>query len=136
MEYYKWNKGQSRHLGYNFISLEFDCQCKYVDCIGQRIAKTLIDKLDAVRNETRHPLFITSGYRCPKHQNDLTNTPGMETVANSTHCLGHAADIRTSADNADVIIQKHFKAIGRAKRFWHVDLRGQDDGRERRWSYK
>lgn len=133
MEYYKWNKGQSRHLGYNFTSLEFDCQCRNDDCVIQTISKKLIDKLDAVRNETRHPLFITSGYRCAKHQQALMNAPGIETVSNSTHCLGHAADIKTSADNADVVIQKHFKAIGRAKRFWHLDLR---DDRERRWSYK
>jgi uncharacterized protein YcbK (DUF882 family) len=81
------------------------------------------------------PLRITSAFRCKEHQASLRKSGILTAVGTSTHELGDAADILAIGKPIDVVLAeapKHFKAIGIAKTFIHVDLR---DDKERRWPY-
>lgn len=125
-----WNKkdlSTSRSLSTHFAKYEFECQCKYKDCIEQKIDDELISKLELIRVEFGTPLSISSGFRCAKHQHDLSKT--METAKGiSQHELGKAADIITNPAKTILllpILRKHFSAIGVANNFIHVDLRPQ-----------
>ena len=103
------------------------------------ISVSLIAKLEHVRAASG-PLDITSGYRCPEYQELLTKDPSVETVLQSQHTLGHAADIRLANSSATLfqfsnLLQecgKYFLAIGQGRRFLHVDERVD---KVRRWYY-
>ncbi|MCK9370545.1 D-Ala-D-Ala carboxypeptidase family metallohydrolase [Candidatus Dojkabacteria bacterium] len=132
-----WKKNdlsESRSLSEHFAKFEFECQCKYKDCMQQSVNEELIAKLELVRTEFGAPLSISSGFRCAKHQRDLAET--METaVGLSQHELGNAADIATNPAKSILllpIIRKHFMAVGVANSFIHVDLR---TGKRRDWRY-
>lgn len=127
-----WKKGEKQKLGKFFSTVEFSCQCNKTTCVEQMISQELIDRLDKVREELGSPLTITSGYRCEEHQADLRkNIKGA--AKTSQHTEGKAADVRAAdMDKLLTLLEKHFKAIGIAKNFYHVDLR---DDKIRRWNY-
>ena len=132
--HYLWTKGARHSIGKHFSTQEFECQCTYPDCGEQRIATDLVHRLDDVRDELGAAIFINSGYRCTKHQRDLTADPTIETVSHSEHEEGNAADIRARLMTPlAAILPKHFKAIGLAPTWAHVDLRAD---KVRRWNYK
>ena len=133
MRYYSWTKGEDIELSPHFRSGEFSCQCAHSDCVLQTVSMDLIDKLERVRVEVGRPIKVTSGFRCAKHQAELVAGNRVKTVPNSTHQLGHAADI-SCAQMTPLMeaCRKEFKAIGIAKTFLHVDLR---DDKVRRWTY-
>jgi uncharacterized protein YcbK (DUF882 family) len=144
--YFIWNKGERFKMGDHFSSSEFECQCSYKSCVEQKISKELIDKLNLVRIEMGSPLYITSGFRCFKHQCDLRNEVNSGktklTVVASTvsqHELGNAADISPrviTMIKLRKIIEKLFDTIGLAKTFYHVDIRPlKTDGSKRIWKY-
>ncbi len=131
--YYIWNKGEEAKLGKFFKTKEMACKCKLPTCVEQRIAIKLITKMTAIREELAAPLWITSAFRCQGHQESLRASGIKTAVGKSTHELGHAADIRAAdMDMLSALADDHFKAIGEAKAFIHVDLR---DDKERRWVY-
>lgn len=127
-----WKKGVKEKLGKHFNTIEFQCQCKNSDCVDQQIAQDLIDKLNAVREELKAPLTVTSAYRCLKHQESLRKSvPGA--AKTSQHTDGNAVDVKAVDMNLLYgILEKHFMAIGIAKNFYHVDLRRD---KKRRWNY-
>ncbi len=132
--YYIWNKSECHQLSTHFSTEEFECHCRYPECKEQRLAVALVDRLQLVRDSFRSPIVVTSGFRCKRHQMDEMNNPKVETVPNSTHTLGNAADITcTRMSELDKYLPTHFKAIGTARTFRHIDLR---DDRVRRWNYK
>ena len=144
--YYIWNKGSKSKLGDYFSTNEFDCQCHYSSCVEQKISVDLINKLNLIRIEIGSPLYVTSGFRCSRHQNDLrkelnngkkTLTVVAQTV--SQHELGNAADISPrviSMTKLRKIVEKVFDSIGLAKTFFHVDTRPKKaDGTKRIWNY-
>lgn len=131
--YYRWKKGQIEQLSVHFTTSEFSCQCHHPECIDQKVAIELIEKLEQVRVLLDEPMTITSGYRCEKHQKEL-GLQGKETAKKlSQHELGRAADIMAHDFNMlKIHCEKEFKAIGYSKRFLHVDLRSD---RTRLWKY-
>ena len=134
--YYVWNKGENLWMGNWFKTKEFECKCTNKECIEQRIAVELIERLTKMRLEVNSPIRVNSGFRCSKHQEAIRNSGTSTVVAKkSTHELGHAADISVSSLIVPVTVpfaEKHFKAIGVANNFLHVDLR---DDKVRRWKY-
>lgn len=131
--YYIFDKGTDELSSHHFKLGEFECQCVYPECKDQRISLELLSKLEAMRVAFGQPITITSGYRCEKHQKDMAEL-GFQTAKNSQHCLGNAADIQAKLMTPLLSEAKnHFKAIGIASRFLHVDLRSD---KERRWYYK
>jgi uncharacterized protein YcbK (DUF882 family) len=144
--YYVWNKGERVKLSDYFSTQEFDCQCHYSDCVEQKISADLINKLSLVRIENKSPLYITSGFRCCKHQQDLRNQlnsgkKSLTVVASkvSQHELGNAADISPrigTISKLRKVVDLVFDSIGLAKTFLHVDTRPKkQDGSKRIWNY-
>jgi uncharacterized protein YcbK (DUF882 family) len=133
--FYIWTKGERATLGHMgfFDTHEFDCRCTYSDCAEQRVSSKLINRLENVRIEHRGPVVVTNGFRCHKHQADLTNNPNVETVQNSQHLLGNAADITSNrVRELGQLLPRYFHAIGTGLHGFHVDTR---DDKERRWTY-
>lgn len=134
--YFIWKKGAKKeYLSNWFTTKEFECQCSYDTCVEQRISKELIDKLTRIREEVKSPLFITSGFRCEKHQEDLRKKGANTVVAKkSQHELGNAVDVwcgsLTTLDFLKVC-ERYFKSIGVALNFLHLDTRPE----YRRWKY-
>ena len=137
-KYFVWNKGEVEALSSHFSTKEFACKCINDDCVEQRAAVALIEKLQALRISFQLPISVTSGFRCAKHQNALRDGGLQTTTGQSTHELGHAADIKPKlADRGTIkrlseLAANHFKAIGTAASFVHVDIRAD---KKRRWKY-
>lgn len=134
--YYTWTKGEKLWINNWFKTTEFSCQCKHKECVNQKISVELVNRLTKIREYTKSPMRIHSGFRCSQHQEDIRNS-GVSTVVakKSTHELGNAADISVSsltAINLLPVAEKQFKSIGIANNFLHVDLR---DDTVRRWKY-
>jgi hypothetical protein len=53
----------------------------------------LLAKLVELRNILERPVYITSGYRCPRYNQKIGG------VVNSYHCIGLAADIKVKDIN-------------------------------------
>jgi uncharacterized protein YcbK (DUF882 family) len=131
----KWIRGsqdENTKIGH-FKLKEFECSC---GCKEQQIDMELIERLNAVREQLKGPIAISSGYRCANKQAQL-RAAGYETAKGvSQHELGRAADIVTDLrKHAQLlsILEEEFNAIGIGKSFYHVDLR---DDKHRYWSYR
>jgi uncharacterized protein YcbK (DUF882 family) len=130
-----WNRGDTGSLSTHFSKEEFTCQCG--KCEDQKIDGDLILKLEALRTAFPDGIAITSGYRCAERQAALLGSGNYETVQNSQHCLGKAADCKPVKEGVIAEFQseasKLFQAIGVAATWLHLDLRSD---KERRWYYK
>jgi uncharacterized protein YcbK (DUF882 family) len=118
-------------LSKNFTTKEFLCTCGI--CAPHRLDPELIRRLQVVRDDIGMSITVSSGFRCAKRQAQLKKE-GLQTAKGiSTHEMGMAADI-TCNDLAALLsaCEKHFKAIGIAKTFLHVDTRVD---KVRRWKY-
>ncbi len=93
-------------LSKNFDSNEFACGCR---CgFGFRpgdVDPTLVQALQALRDDLCEPIYLTSGCRC-RHHNDAVGG-----VPNSQHLLGKAADVHGPS------IQRLIEAAGRIEAF-------------------
>ncbi|UCE39322.1 MAG: peptidase M15 [Thermoplasmata archaeon] len=117
---------------------EFRCRC----CGEERMSLSFILTLDDLRTRLGFPLHISSGYRCPWH-NDQVSTTGF----NGPHTTGRAADVLISGEDAFRLVTQSslggwFTGIGinqkgpHDKRFIHLDdLTAPDHPRPRLWSY-
>lgn len=108
---------------------EFSCPC----CGENLVKASLIDKLDVAREQAGVPFVITSGYRCPKHNEDVGGVP------NSSHTRGYAADIKVngSRDRFAVVqglVIAGFNRIGVSSGFVHADI-DPDSPPDVLWTY-
>ncbi len=121
----------------HFTKDEFSCNC----CGCNEISTELVDILDDMREELSFPLRITSGYRCPEHNNRVSST-GRD----GPHTTGLAADISIMGHQAHAFLSlafaKGFTGIGvkqkgnMHRRFIHVDLLDSEHRfRPTIWSY-
>lgn len=111
-------------LSTHFKSEEFACKC----CGLSDVSEELVDLLEDIRAATG-PIYVTSGYRCPKHNTECGGKP------RSQHMLGNAADIHSktlSPKELAAIIDRKFKppGMGVYATFVHVDVR---PGPHARW---
>jgi uncharacterized protein YcbK (DUF882 family) len=60
-------------------------------------------KIVAMRRELGFPFIVTSGYRCPIHNQNVSNTG-----PNGPHTTGHAIDIHGSHEKALSIVRAAF----------------------------
>lgn len=102
-----------------FIPDEFLCShCK----TSVDMDYLLISSLDWLRNTIGVPFIVTSGYRCPSHNQNIGGHP------RSFHLFGKAADITVSRkDLLSLIYQvavtsKRFNGIGIAQNYIHFDM--------------
>lgn len=87
-KYFKYDEFKCKHCGENHMESSF------------------IDKLDLLREECGFPLAVTSGYRCPDH-NEAVSTTGR----NGPHTTGRACDLRCNGRQAFVVLREAF-ALG------------------------
>lgn len=117
---------------------EFDCKC---GCAKGGMADDFIDKLDNIRHQLGVAMHITSGYRCPRHNNAVSTTG-----SDGPHTTGRAADVGVSGPAALALVrratQNGMTGIGinqrgaHAKRFIHMDdLASPDHPRPNIWTY-
>lgn len=135
-DYYYWKKGEAENLNHYFDTTEFVCPCKNDTCVDQKISKRLIGGLTTTRIEIAEPLYVNSGFRCHKHQEEIRASGQSTVVAKvSTHEKGDAGDVKTkklSLPELNKVLEKHFDSMGLAKTFTHVDTRTD---KKRTWNY-
>ncbi|MCQ2581870.1 MAG: D-Ala-D-Ala carboxypeptidase family metallohydrolase [Alphaproteobacteria bacterium] len=105
-----------------FSMNEFTCNC--CDELPESgMNPVLLEKLDRLRELCGFPILVSSGYRCPIHNQEVGG------VKNSQHVQGCAADIYcyylSVDDLADLAAEVGFDGIGRYydREFVHVDCR-------------
>lgn len=123
----KYKKGVAVQFSKNFKSTEFDCNGKSC-CSKTLIDPKLVEFLQNIRDHFDKPLYISSSYRCVKHN----RTIGSKDT--SKHTQGMAADIKVDGvEPAEVA--KYAESIGvlgiglydtdKDGHFVHIDTRAQ-----------
>lgn len=118
-----------------FTLEEFECHC---GCGKALMDTDFVDILDEMRGLMGVPFIITSGYRCPKYNKEVSTTG--ET---GPHTTGKAVDLALNRENAYtllMIVPPEITGIGIAQkgpdntRFIHLDAL-ETGVRPTVWSY-
>ena len=124
----------------NFNASEFECQGK--NCCGniEKMNGEFIAKLQQLRDQMGWPFIITSGYRCPEHNNNVSSTGRA-----GPHTTGRAVDIAVVGSNTLSLLATAISIIGmtgigvkqkgdHAGRFIHLDnLQDHETAGPRPW---
>jgi zinc D-Ala-D-Ala carboxypeptidase len=122
----------------NFSRSEFECQC---GCGRADMDPEFMHTVQGLRIAVGHSLRVTSGYRCPKHNNNVSST-GLD----GPHTTGKAVDFGINRTQA-YWLMVHALGAGitglgfnqkGGKRFLHLDTLTEDEGHFPRptiWSY-
>lgn len=115
-----------------FNPAEFMCH----HCGENKMDAAVLDMLDELRERCGFPLGVTSGYRCPVHNQSVSTTG-----PNGPHTTGRAVDLNVRGAQAlDVI--RHAQTLGftgigvqqkGASRFIHIDNLPNAPGQPRPW---
>ena len=97
-------------LSENFFEAEFACPC----CGQTEVDPRLVKGLQKFREALGEPLFISSGYRCPKH-NRAVGGRGA-----SAHLSGKAADVFAHGFTATELFRR--AAAFSAFRNWNIGV--------------
>lgn len=116
----------------NFKLDEFACK----HCGENKIDTKLVDALQELRERCGFALPVSSGYRCPVYNADVSTTG-----PNGPHTTGKAVDLAVDRAKAYRVLKEAmamgFTGIGIQQkgngRFIHLDL--LDEGRPTIWSY-
>ena len=132
MSIYVSEPGDWKESWENFKPEELSCS----HCGELKIHENIMDLLQEAR-EVLGPLSITSGYRCPEHNNKISST-GLS----GPHTTGKAIDIHVSNSQHRKQLIDYFAdkvtGLGIAKTFIHIDILYEEDGFEMRpncWVY-
>lgn len=98
-------------------------QCKH--CGENKIKDYLIRELDTLRERCGFPLVVSSGYRCPVHNQAVSTTGPM-----GPHTTGLAADLAVDRGKAVIVLDEALKLSFRGfglnqkgeSRFIHLDM--------------
>lgn len=104
-----------------FSELEFDCK----HCGKNEMQPEFMDALLRLRVAFNRPMIISSGYRCPDH-NDRVSSSGIA----GPHTTGLAADVHVTGTEARLLLElaDEFHRIGvnqrgaHSGRFIHLDI--------------
>lgn len=129
----------SRQITEHFNEDELRCRC---GCGLMEFSDQSVRQLEALRVRVGRPLIITSGYRCPEYndQVSLTGPSGPHTITdnhNVTVDIGVSG--KTASDLVFAAMSLGFTGIGvkqsgaHKSRFIHIDRLGHP--RPRIWSY-
>lgn len=102
----------------HFKKEEFTCPC---GCGLADMDERLIKKLDQLREIVREPLYVNSGFRCVKHNEEVGGK------ATSAHLLGEACDLKAGSGAFKYVLLKAayrcgFERIGIGSNFIHLDV--------------
>lgn len=119
-----------------FKPAEFACRC----CGVSKMDPVFLEEVDELRHRFGRPLVISSGYRCPRH-----NVQVSSTGRTGPHTTGRAADLLIDRAPAlevlRIALALRFTGIGvsqkGAARFIHVDNLPNAPGQPRPtiWTY-
>jgi len=107
------------HLAKHFAAEELACGCDRDECRAVVVHWRLIRLLSRMREQIGQPLYVTSGYRCPKYNRDVGG------ARESLHLAGMAADVQASIEPrhlAAVALACGAGGIGVYPRHVHVDV--------------
>ena len=110
---------------HNFKPSEFVCQ----HCNKLNISPVVLDFIQAYREVKGAGVTITSGYRCPEHNNSVSSTG-----EDGPHTTGFAIDIGTNTQTQYQLLRFALQynpramGIGIAKTFTHIDFLTIDQG--------
>ena len=115
-----------------FSDDELKCHC----CGVLNFNPNTLRRLNLLRKEYGKPIMIESGYRCPKHNKEVSDTG-----ESGPHTTGQAIDIIVSGGNALTLlvlaVKYGFTGIGIQQkgqnRFLHFDDLLESYGRPRPW---
>lgn len=121
----------------HFRMSEFVCRC---GCGLNDIEDEFVDMLDELRARVGFPLQVSSGFRCPDHNERVSSTGRT-----GPHTTGWAADLLVARERAVTVLQEalymDFTGFGLnqkgAVRFIHLDALSDAQGRPRPtiWTY-
>jgi len=118
------NVADDVRLSKNFMASEFWCKC---GCDDFEISSNLIEGLQELRDILGKPVFVNSGFRCKKHNQEIGGSP------KSQHLFGAAADIispgRIPLEIAEIaksieVFRNGGIGLYTKKGFVHLDVRG------------
>jgi hypothetical protein len=101
---------------------EVHCSCNYKTCNHTLLSQMTIDSFYRCRIAIGEPLFITSAYRCVRHNIDCG---GSDT---SSHVTGHALDISKIDDVAKQrkILKENWDVVIEYETFFHCHNNPKD----------
>ena len=110
-------KGTKRKINDYLEQKEVDCRCTYYSCKRTLLAESIEKSFLATRVDFGKAIYVTSGYRCQKHNIDIGG------VGDSRHKLGLALDLKPK-DNVDLdyleeVARQHFDVVLRYPVFIH-----------------
>lgn len=119
----------------HFKPEEFACS----HCGKVFVDRDFMDKLEQTRVEYGAPIFVTSGYRCPEYNNEISSTG-----TDGPHTTGKAVDIHANSQDAHRLLyyalKNGFSGVGvnqkgaNKGRFIHLDTLDVEP-RPNLWSY-
>lgn len=117
----------------HFTEKEFRCKCcgQLPPSVRENITSLVDNVLDPVRDQLGETIYVTSGYRCPKHNAEVGGVP------NSQHMRGEAADIHASTSSATdklarlIVAQGKFDQLILYPTFLHVSYKRVGTNRHR-----
>lgn len=122
-------------MDYPFFSHQ-ELACRH--CNIERMDPVTMDRLIGLRQVLNFPLVVTSGYRCPVHNQAVSSTG-----PNGPHVTGRAIDLRIYGHRAFELVKlatlHGFTGIGisqggaHARRFIHLDDLPNSPARLRPW---
>lgn len=118
---------------------ESEFACKGRSCCGgeSKIQPALVYELDKLREQYGRALVVTSGYRCPKHNQDVSTTGPA-----GPHTTGLAVDLAVSGRDAWTVLRlamesRQWTGIGVHQsgygRFLHLDMIPDSHAHRRPW---
>ena len=115
-------KTDKTQLTAHFNITEFRCKGATCGCAETLHDPKLSAYLEKIREHFEKPVYITSGYRCPKHNAETANA-----ASNSRHTKGEAADFYIPGIQPDQIAKFAESigvlGIGLYDSFVHIDTR-------------
>lgn len=98
-------KTEKKVLAFGLTNKEFQCHCKFQECLFTIVSKKFLNAYDKFRTSINMFLHPTSGYRCVRHH--FVNIYKKKNVTASQHLLGNAIDI----DITNLLAQYHIGEI-------------------------
>ena len=123
----------------HFSDAELTCHC---GCGRQEMVHNFLIRLEKLRVAYGRPMPVTSGFRCPSH-----NVQASDTGLNGPHTTGQAVDVQVSGEDTHRLLTlalgQGFSGIGLSQRgdvntrFVHLDTLEPGPGRPRPtvWTY-
>lgn len=103
----------------NFHLDEFECPC----CHRVKLHPDVLEKIQRLRDLTKGPLYVSSGYRCEKENEKVGG------AKNSYHLYGRAVDVYSRTVKLEKLLELAkdvgFTGIGYypCRGFLHLDIR-------------